>query len=152
MTVKSSEKQGAPRRHPFFELERWKPWEPLLGAGDPFSDWPRRLAAVAPPIDISESDDRYVIRAELPGVAKADVSVELEEGVLRIRGEKRSRRDEKGEKGRHLECTYGSFSRSFSLPRDADADAITAEFREGVLEIGVAKRPESKPRQIAVKS
>jgi HSP20 family protein len=146
-----TDKESTTRRHPFFELERWRPWE-SLASGDVFADWPRRLAAAAPPVDISESADRYVIRAELPGVAKGDVTVEVEEGVLRIRGEKRSRREEKGEKGRHLECTYGAFSRGFSLPQDADTDQITAEFREGVLEVGVAKRPESKPRQIAVKS
>jgi HSP20 family protein len=111
----------------------------------------RRGGVAVPIVDITETGDGYLVRAELPGVEKNDVTVELEQGVLSIRGEKRSRRDEKHEQGRRLECSYGSFSRSFTLPQDADADRIRAEFRDGVLEVSVAKHPESKPKQIAVK-
>ena len=68
-----------------------------------------------------------------------------------LRGEKKSRRDEKSEKGRRLECAYGAFSRSFALPQDADADRISAEFKDGVLSISIGKRPESKSKQITVK-
>jgi len=91
------------------------------------------------------------VRAELPGVDKNEVTVELDQGVLSIRGEKKSRRDEKLERGRRLECSYGAFSRSFALPQDADPDRIAADFKDGVLDVKVAKLPESKPKQIAVK-
>jgi HSP20 family protein len=120
-----------------------------------FSNWqqdPQRSGVAVPNVDITETEDNYLVRAELPGVAKDDVTVELEQGVLSIRGEKKSRREEKLERGRRLECSYGSFSRSFTLPQDTDANRICAEFRDGVLEVAVAKRPESKPKQIAVKS
>ena len=103
-----------------------------------------------PSVDITETDGEYRVRAELPGVEKNDVTVELDQGVLCIRGEKKSRRDEKTERGRRLECSYGAFSRSFTLPQDADADHITAQFKDGVLDVKVAKLPESKPKQISV--
>jgi HSP20 family protein len=114
-------------------------------------DWPQRPIGTSPRVDITESDDAYRVRAELPGVSKEDVTVELEQGVLCIRGEKKTRRDEKTERGRRLECSYGAFSRSLTLPQDADADRISAEFRDGVLEVAIAKTPESKPKQISVK-
>jgi HSP20 family protein len=143
------------RRHPFAELESWMHWDPLRSAMDEFFGdrprEPRRGGVALPSVDITETDDDYRVRAELPGVAKDDVTVELEQGVLCIRGEKRSRRDEKLERGRRLECSFGAFSRSFTLPQDADPDGISAEFCDGVLEVVVAKHPESKPKQIVVK-
>jgi len=152
----SEQSEGAVvRRNPFAELESWNAWAPLRNVVDEFfGEWPRyatRGGVSLSSVDITETDDDYRVRAELPGVAKDDVTVELEEGVLCIRGEKKSRRDEKLERGRHLECSYGAFSRGFRLPQDADADQVSAEFRDGVLAVTVAKRPESKPKQIAVK-
>jgi HSP20 family protein len=143
------------RRHPFAEFESVKPWETLGSVMNEFlADWPRELrrsSVALPSVDITETDDEYRVRTEIPGVAKDDVTVEFEQGVLCIRGEKKSQRDEKLERGRHLECSYGAFSRSFRLPQDADTDQISAKFRDGVLEVVVAKHPESKPKQIAVK-
>lgn len=153
----SAESGVATRRHPFGELESWGGFQPFRSLMDElFADWsrelPQRTGLAAPKVDITESDDHYVVRAELPGVGKDDVTVELEQGVLTLRGEKKTRRDEKVERGRRLECSYGAFSRSFTLPPDADDDRIDAKFRDGVLEISVGKRPESKPKQIAVKT
>ena len=144
------------RRHPLAELgfgRRWEPFRSLLD--EVFGEWPEAAAGAGlamPSVDITETDGEYRVRAELPGVEKNDVTVELDQGVLCIRGEKKSRRDEKTERGRRLECSYGAFSRSFTLPQDADADHITAQFKDGVLDVKVAKLPESKPKQIAVKS
>jgi HSP20 family protein len=144
------------RRHPFGELgfgRRWEPFRSLLD--EMFTDWPRETAPAGiavPSVDITESDGEYRVHAELPGVEKDDVTVEVEQGVLCIRGEKKSRRDEKNERGRRLECSYGAFSRSFTLPQDADPERISAEFKNGVLDVKIAKQPESKPKQIAVKS
>lgn len=142
------------RRQPLAQREIWRPWAPLRGVMDElFSEWPAeaRRSGIMPAVDITESEEAYKVHAELPGVAKADVTVELEDNVLCIRGEKKSRRDEKLERGRRLECMHGAFSRSFALPQDADTERVSAEFKDGVLEVSVAKRPESKPRQIAVK-
>ena len=152
----AEQKEGAvARRNPFADLgigRRWEPFRSLLD--DMFADWPRETAAglAMPNVDITETDGEYRVRAELPGVEKNDVTVELDQGVLCIRGEKKSRRDEKAERGRRLECTYGAFSRSFALPQDADPDRISASFKDGVLDVKVAKLPESKPKQIAVKT
>jgi len=154
--AEKKERAVARREHPFSELGFGRRWEPFRGLLDEmFGDWPRESGAAAgisiPSVDITETDDAYRVRAELPGVDKNEVTVELDQGVLSIRGEKKSRRDEKLERGRRLECSYGAFSRSFALPQDADPDRIAADFKDGVLDVKVAKLPESKPKQIAVK-
>ena len=117
--------------------------------GELAREWPQRPAPLAgPTVDITETDAEYRFWAELPGVAKQDVSVDLEEGVLVIRGEKRCRRDEKTERGRRLECSYGAFSRSFTLPPDADCDRITSRFEDGILSLVIPKRqtqPDTTP-------
>ncbi len=140
------------------------PWDPFEDFA-PFSRWPFRSALpermvkdmwgpgrdFAPAVDVSEDDERYTVTAELPGAKKEDVTVELHEGVLTIRGEKRSEREEKGEHRRHVERTFGSFSRSFSLPSNADGDKIKASFTDGVLAVEIPKSPEAKPRTVDVK-
>jgi HSP20 family protein len=154
MAEKSSERAVEARRHPLFsDIDLWRSWEPFRGVMDEFfGDWARGPdAAMAPRVDITETDEAYKVRAELPGVGKDDVTVEVEQGMLSLRGEKKSRRDEKTEKGRRLECSYGAFSRSFTLPPDADAEKISAQFKDGVLDVSIAKRPEAKAKQIAVK-
>lgn len=146
--------ESAPATRPslFSELDLRKSWEPFRGLMDDFfTDWPRGVESLAPRVDITETSDAYKVRAELAGVSKDDVTVEVEHGMLSLRGEKRSSRDEKTEKGRRLECSYGAFSRSFTLPQDADPNQISAEFKDGVLDIAIAKRPEAKAKQIAVK-
>ena len=119
--------------------------------GDLAVDWPRTNGIESPKVDITETDGAYHVRAELPGVAKNDVTVEFEDDVLSIRGEKKTERDEKTEKGRRLECSYGAFSRAFTLPADADRDRIEAKFKDGVLQIKIQKNPDRKPKQIAIK-
>ena len=140
--------------HPFGEVEGWPfaafPWRtsPL------FADWPwtDRPRAFAPAIDVSESDAQYTITVELPGGTKDDVQVELHDGVLSIRGEKKNEREQKQEQRRYIERTYGSFSRSFRLPGNADAERLQASFKDGVLTIAVPKTDEAKPKTIAVKA
>ena len=137
------------------------PWDPF-GDLESFSRWPRLggLPALrslltesgwAPAMDIAENDDHFVITMELAGANKDDVTVEAHENVLTIRGEKRSERTEENEQRRYVERRFGSFSRSFTLPANADADAVDANFTDGVLTVKVAKREEAKPKTIAVK-
>ena len=114
---------------------------------------PREAATrYAPPMDIAERDDAYAITVELPGTNKDDVTVEVHEGVLTIRGEKRSEREEKNEQRHYVERTYGSFSRSFRLPANADEGRVNAAFKDGVLTIEIAKTEEAKPKVVSVQS
>lgn len=152
---KESAVAASSRRFP--ELDLWKGSDPFRSLFDRFfQDSPesgRPLQTfTSPQVDITETTDEYRVRAELPGVSKDDVTVELEHGLLTIRGEKKSQRDEKNEKGRRLECSYGAFSRSFSLPQDADADQIAAKFKDGVLDVTIKRSAASKPKQVAIKS
>ena len=147
-------------------VSRWDPFAELASFGD-FPSFRSRLGRLlegslgeeigpsivpAPAVDITESDGEYAITAEIPGVDKDDLTIELQDGVLTIRGEKKSQREEKREKARLLERSYGAFSRSFSLPSDADPDKVEASFSDGVLTIKVLKRPEAKPKQVAIKA
>ena len=156
MTEKPSESALERRRPIFSDLDVWGARDPFRGMMDRFmgdlsSDWPGSNGVELPKVDITETDDAYHVRAELAGVSKDDVTVEFENDVLSIRGEKKTERDEKTEKGRRLECSYGAFSRAFSLPGDADPDKIAAKFKDGVLQVEIKKNPSSKPKQIAIK-
>jgi HSP20 family protein len=142
-------------------LTRWDPFGELgfrsFGSGldrilqDLFGEPTRSPAALRPAVDVTETDDRYSITVEVPGVKKGDIHVDVHEGVLTIRGEKRSEREETKEKARLLERSYGAFSRSMLLPGDADGDRIEALFTDGVLQLTIPKRPEAKPKPIAIK-
>lgn len=107
---------------------------------------------MAPAVDVTENDKNYTVTAELPGIGKDDVAVEVHDGILTLRGEKRSERDEKNEKSRWSERTYGAFTRSFTLPSDADTEHIAASFKDGVLRLQIPKTEESKPKVVSVKS
>jgi HSP20 family protein len=110
------------------------------------------IADWAPTVDVSETDDAYEVRAELPGVDKDDVDVSLENGVLTIKGEKKVAVTEgHGEKKHTVECAYGSFLPSFVLPSNADAEKVDASFKHGVLKLSIAKTTESKAKKIEVK-
>jgi len=105
-----------------------------------------------PPVDIAENDDQYAITVEIPGAKKEDVSVECHDNVLTIKGEKKSEREEKQEHRHYVERSFGSFSRTFTLPNDADGDRINATFRDGVLSVEVPKSEGRKPKVVDIKS
>lgn len=107
-------------------------------------------AGWTPPVDIEETDNEYVIKAELPGLKKEDVDVTLNNGVLTISGERKHEKEEKNRRYHYVECSYGSFSRSFSLPGGADLARVGAQFKDGVLRVRVAKSEAAKPKQIEV--
>ena len=119
---------------------------------DVFGTRPAAGGARVPAIDVTESEDSYSIAAELPGVRKEDLSIELHEGVLNIRGEKRSARDEEKERGRWLERSFGAFQRAITLPKDADPERVDAGFADGVLSVVVHKRAEARPRTVPIAS
>lgn len=105
----------------------------------------------SPSADISETDDEYRIKAELPGVSKEDVRVAVENGVITLSGERHHESEDKSEKFHRVERFHGSFSRSFALPDNADVQHIKAESKDGTLLISIPKLPSAKPKQIEVK-
>jgi HSP20 family protein len=119
-------------RFPFF------PEEPVAPA-----------AAWNPAVDVLEEKDRIVVKVEAPGVDEKDLRVMFEDNVLTITGERQFERQE-GSNYHRIERAYGSFSRSFTLPRSVDATQIVANYRNGVLEIEVPKKEESRPKQISI--
>lgn len=105
----------------------------------------------APPVDIFENGDQeIVLRAELPGVAKDDIDVRVENNTLTLRGERKRETEVKQEQYHRVERVYGTFSRSFSLPSRIDSEKVRADFKDGVLTITLPVREEAKPRQISV--
>jgi HSP20 family protein len=105
----------------------------------------------APLVDISEDDKEYLIKAELPEVKREDVKVTAEEGTLTITGERKFEKEEKGKKYHRVERSYGNFVRNFSFPDDACPTKVSAEFKDGVLTVHLAKTEKAKPQQIEVK-
>ena len=108
------------------------------------------MADWTPSADISETDTSYLIKAEIPGVNKEDVKVTIQDGMLTVQGERKMEKEEKGKKFHRIERSYGSFMRSFRVPDDADESTVKAEFKDGVLNITLAKSAKAKPKAINV--
>ncbi len=120
----------ANRNHHFSDRDSWRGLDhSFRNLIDRFfydspAGWRQHDTFTTPMVDIVETVDDYHVHAELQGVSKHDLIVELENGLLTLRGEKKCQRDEKNERGHRYECSYGSFSRSFSLPQDAQAKQV----------------------------
>lgn len=104
----------------------------------------------SPSIDIYETEEQVVVSAELAGVDRDSVNIEVKDGILTIKGERKYQKEEDGEYFHLMEREYGSFQRSFSLPSKVDKEKVTATFRDGVLEIILPKKEEVKPKQIDI--
>ena len=107
--------------------------------------------AWSPVVDIEETEHDYVIRAELPGMDKDKVKVTVEDGVLTLSGERDLERTVEGKTYHRIERSHGTFSRSFTLPEESDAENVAAQFTNGVLAVRVAKREEALPKLIEVR-
>ena len=105
-----------------------------------------------PAMDLLETDDEFVLRADLPGMTEDDVSIELEDNILTVSGERKAEHEEKGEGFYRVERAFGSFSRSLTLPQGVDPEAVNAGFEKGVLEVRVPKPERRKPRKITIGS
>jgi len=142
-------------------LVRWNPWQEIEDKLDRYSrgmsqpqtgsqeviatgDW-------SPRVDIAETDEAFVIKAEIPGINKEDVKVTVDNGVLTIRGERKQEKEEKEKKFHRVERYYGSFTRSFTLPDNVDEAKIKASFKEGMLNLQIQKTEKAKPKVIQVK-
>jgi HSP20 family protein len=103
-----------------------------------------------PAMDVVETEDHLVLRADLPGMSEDDVEIEIKDGVLTVSGERRSENEEKGEGYHRVERAFGRFSRSLALPQGTEADQVDAKFDNGVLEVQVPKPQESKPTRVQI--
>lgn len=119
---------------------------------DPFRAVGSRLAEwVAPASEASGNDNNYRISIELPGVEEKDISLSAENGIVTLKGEKKTEKEEKGETWYFSERQYGAFSRSFRLPPDADENKVSADLKNGVLTITVPKaKAEAKSKQVKI--
>lgn len=141
-------------------VTRWNPTtaymttrEPLYRLFDSFfnSDVQgEETRAWVPPVDIQETADAYLFHAELPGLTKEDIHITLENNVLRVSGERKLEKDAKKENYHRVERTYGTFTRTFALPTQVEADKVQAAFENGILTVTVPKAEQAKPRQIAI--
>jgi HSP20 family protein len=104
-----------------------------------------------PSMDLVETDEHFVLGADLPGLTEADVSIELEDNVLTVAGERKAEREDKEEGFYRMERSFGQFRRSLTLPEGVDADKIAATFDKGVLEVRIPKPEERKPRRVAIR-
>lgn len=141
-------------------LSVWDPFREMEALLDRYSRSARKTAAAGdskaiesgdwtPVVDIVENEGSFIVRAELPGVAKDDVKVHIDNGILTIKGEKKV--ESKDEKRHRVECLYGSFVRSFTLPQDVDVEKVEAGYKNGILSLTIPKLEMAKPKQIEVK-
>jgi len=126
-------------------------WDEFFGPGR------RALRPVAeeewfPAVDVSESDDKITVKAEVPGMEAKDIEISMVGDTLTIKGEKKSEREEKGETYHMVERSYGSFCRSLRVPAVVDADKVEATYKNGVLTVVLPKKEEVKPKAIQIKA
>ena len=152
-----------------WELTTWKPFRELA----PFRDFERMRKEMDrfwdsflegtmrrrgedgtewfPSLDVSETKNELVVKAEIPGMDSKDIDISLSDGMLTIRGEKKQEKEEKEENYHFIERSYGTFSRSVSLPRDLKHDKISASYKDGILRVVLAKSEEAKKKEIKIK-
>jgi HSP20 family protein len=161
MAQKAIESRAVMPWRPFMDLTRWedemdrmmenffgrsrRPWRPSIRPRGGFAEF------VAPALDVYEEKDEVVVKAELPGMTKDDIEVDVTDSHLIVKGEKK--REEKIEEEDYFACerTYGAFHRSVDLPKDVQADKVKASFKNGILEIRLPKTEEAKTKEIKVK-
>jgi len=151
------------RRKPEKGLTAWQPLREVEEVGLRFEDifgrpflpgvwrvFPSEEMVWAPAIDVLEKEDKFLVKVELPGVKEEDVDVSVAGGTLTIEGEKKAESEVKKKGYYYSETSYGSFSRSVTIPSTVDASKIEASYDKGILDITLPKAPEVKPKKIAV--
>ncbi len=141
--------------NPFKELENMeKRLSGYLGRPGARTESGKEAMTVAewsPRVDITEDDKEYVIKADLPDVKKEDIKLTVHDNVMSISGERKYEKEEQGKKYHRVERSYGSFMRSFTVPDDADASKVSAEYKDGVLNAHLPKSEKAKAKSIEVK-
>jgi HSP20 family protein len=143
------------------QLTRWDPFRELENMHRHLTslfDRPSRreddflaTAEWTPTVDIVEDDKNYTVKAELPDVKKEDVHVSVDNGILTLTGERKFEKEEKNRKYHRTERAYGKFARSFSLPTNIDPQKVSASYKDGILNVTVAKSEKATPKQIEIK-
>ncbi len=133
-------------------LMRWDPFRELINFQQSVWADDKSFGAWVPSVDVFEKGDDLVIRAELPGVRREEIAIDIDEGTLTLQGERK--RDEALEEGKtyRVERSFGRFTRRFDLPKTVDASKISAQYKDGVLEIRLPKMEEAKPRKIEIQA
>ena len=143
-------------------IVKWEPFRDLLTtqrefdrlmreAFSPvFSETEVSTRSWAPPVDIYETENDIVLKAELPGIDPKDVEVRVEDNTLYLKGERKYEKEVKEQNYHRVERSYGSFARSFSLPNSINADKVKAEYKDGLLTLTMPKREEAKPKTIKI--
>ena len=114
------------------------------------NDEPAATTSWSPAVDIFETEGEIVVKAELPGMDRKDITLHLENNVLTLKGERRFEKDTKDENYHRIERSYGVFSRSFSIPATVDEEKIRADYKDGVLNIVLPKKEQARPKQIKI--
>ena len=139
-------------------LVRWNPTRNLISISDEidrfFNDFGLNLresdTVWRPSVDLSETENTYEVKAEMPGMKKEDIKVEVKENVLILTGEKKHETKDDKKNFHRLERVYGKFQRSFRLPREVKSEEIKAKYRNGVLTVEIPKTEEMKPKEVSV--
>lgn len=143
-------------------IVRWEPFRELANMQKEFNRlfteaYPRLYGedemstrTWAPPVDIFENDNNLVLKADLPGVDPKDVEIRVEDSTLYLKGERKFEKEVKEENYHRVERSYGTFTRSFSLPNSIDAEKVSAEYKDGQLTLTMPKREEAKPKTIKI--
>lgn len=144
------------------KLAKWDPFRDVEDIFDRYSramNFPMRWRGGSaleagdwsPKVDISETDNHFQIIAEIPGISRDDVKINIENNILTIQGERKEEKEEKGQRFHRIERYFGSFSRSFSLPHYVDENHVEATFKDGLLTLQIPKTEAAKPKSIEVK-
>jgi len=145
-------------------IVRWDPFRDLNmlqdrmnrlfdDAGRPWrTDEPAATTSWSPSVDIFETEGEIVVKAELPGMDRKDIQLNLENNVLSLRGERKFQKETKDDNYHRIERSYGVFSRAFSIPATVDEERIRADYKDGVLKIVLPKKDQAKPKQIKIAS
>ena len=118
---------------------------------DPFFAGTRQTSAFVPAFEVKETNDAFILKGDLPGVAEADLDIAVHNNVLTVSGSRQSEERKEGESFYVYERQYGSFSRSFALPEKADPEKVDARLHNGVLTVEIGKKELAKPRKIELK-
>ena len=143
---------------PVTAREWWDPFRTMreLMRWDPFAEvvprWPTEEAAFTAAFEVKETKDAFLFKADLPGIKSEDLDIKLTQNRLSVSGKREAEKTEKGDTFYTFERSFGSFTRSFTLPEGVDAEKIEADLKDGVLTLKLPKKPESLPKQISVKA
>ena len=143
-------------------IVRWEPFRDLMTTQSEFDRLFREAFSPAlgegevstrtwaPPVDIYENGDNLVLKAELPGINPDDVEIRVEDNTLYLKGERKFEKEVKEQNYHRVERSYGTFTRTFSLPNSVDADKVAANYKDGVLTLTMPKKEEAKPKTIKI--